>query len=149
VAGIAAGVVLALGGGSLAVVNAIDDNPTSPTTIATPSPGPMAQIGQHNLTADVALTSVAWGTRLDLICHYAPSSASPRTPGYGDSPDSTDSTYALVVRTRDGSVEQVATWRALPGKTMSLTGATAVSRDDIASVEVRAADGRRVLELRG
>ena len=49
----------------------------------------------------------------------------------------------------DGAVEQVATWKALPGKTMHLTGATALDTDHIASVEVRTADGRPVLELTG
>jgi hypothetical protein len=53
------------------------------------------------------------------------------------------------VRDRDGKVEQVATWRALPGKTMHLDAATATSREDIASVEVRTADGQPVLQLKG
>ena len=57
------------------------------------------------------------------------------------------SAYALVVRTRAGGVEQVATWKALPGRTMRLTGATATGRTDITTVEVRTADGRVVLTL--
>ena len=56
-------------------------------------------------------------------------------------------TYGLFVRTRDGRIEQVATWRSLPGKTMQLAAATAVSRKNIASVEVRTADGTSVLKL--
>ena len=45
--------------------------------------------------------------------------------------------------------KQVASWRGLPGKTMHLAAATAVARDDIANVVVRAADGHDVLELKG
>ena len=44
-------------------------------------------------------------------------------------------------------MEQVATWKALPGRTMRLTGATATGRTDITTVEVRTADGRVVLTL--
>jgi hypothetical protein len=99
----------------------------------------MVPVGQRVLKATVALTSVDWGTRLDLTCTYAQID-----DGYGSS---SGWTYALVVRTRDGRLEQVATWRALPGRTMTLSGATAAGRDDITSVEVRAPDGTPVLEL--
>jgi hypothetical protein len=51
------------------------------------------------------------------------------------------------VHTRNGASEQVATWRALPGRTMRLTAATAAGRSDLAWVEVRTADGRPVLKL--
>jgi Putative zinc-finger len=141
-AAVAAVIVLAVGAGSVAVVNGLDDD-AAPS--ASPSAGPTGQamtpVRQHNVVARVALTSVAWGTRLELTCSYA-------SPGheYGGS---TGLTYALVIRSREGDVEQVATWRSLPGKTMSLAGATALRRDDIASVEVRTADGRPVLELLG
>ncbi len=52
-----------------------------------------------------------------------------------------------MLRTRDGGTEQVASWKGLPGKTMHLTGATALTTDEIASVEVLTADGQPVLEL--
>ena len=55
----------------------------------------------------------------------------------------------LFVRTRDGHSEQVGTWRSLEGRTMRLAAATAARREDIASVEVRTADGRTVLKLDG
>ena len=51
------------------------------------------------------------------------------------------------MHTRDGRSEQVATWKSLPGKTMRLAAATATSRADIASVEMRTASGDPVLEL--
>jgi hypothetical protein len=134
----AAAAVLAVGAGSVAVVDAVHDEQPS-STVSTGQP--MTQLGQHDLLADVALTSVPWGTRLDLTCRYAASG--------GEYAESVAAPYSLVVRSREGDVEQVATWNALPGKTMTLAGATAMRRDDIASVEVRDPDGRPVLKLPG
>lgn len=105
--------------------------PTAGRVMQTVVPGP--------LSARLELASVAWGTRLDLVCTYAVS-------GYHDG-QSAASTYALVVHTRDGGTEQVATWRGLPGKTLRLTAATAATREEITSVEVRTLDGNPVLTL--
>ena len=77
----------------------------------------MTSVGSESVTGTLALTSVAWGTRLDLVCTYAPDR---RGATYG-------ATYSMVVHTRDGRVEQVATWKALAGKTMRLPGATSAS----------------------
>jgi anti-sigma factor RsiW len=138
----AAAVAVTVGG--VTIVRAVDDGNPS----ATPSAGvsvssaparPMVPVGTDEMTASLALTSVAWGTRLDLTCDY-------EADGYEEAGGAT---YALVVRTRDGRVEQVATWRGLPGRTMQLDAATATRREDIASVEVRTADGDRVLTLAG
>jgi hypothetical protein len=156
----AAAVALVVGLGSVAVLQVRDGDrapsgapttgPNSAGPSATPGPSPtrtpdgpreraMVPVGQGVLQATVALSSVDWGTRLDLTCRYARVA-----DDYGSA---NGATYALVVRTRDGGVEQVATWRALPGRTMSLSGATAADRADIASVEVRAPDGTPVLRL--
>jgi hypothetical protein len=62
-------------------------------------------------------------------------------------PPATD--YTLFVSTRDGHTEQVGSWHSVGGRTMQLSAATAASRRDIASVEVRTLDGRVVLELTG
>ena len=100
----------------------------------------MSPVGATAVRASVAMTSVPWGTRLDLTCSYATDSG-----GY-DSPVGTTA-YALVVRTRDGGVEQVGTWRPLPGRTMHLSAGTATRRDDITAVEMRTAAGRVVMRL--
>ena len=80
------------------------------------------------------MTSVAWGTRLELTCSYGVGRRGVRACRRS-------ATYAMFVRTREGRVEQVATWRSLPGRTMQLAAATAAARDDIASVEVRTPTG--------
>lgn len=123
---------------SMTVVEVTSEDEPPPTAAART----MTPVDQDRVDASVALTSVAWGTRLDLTCSYD-------QPSGGYRPDAPLPTYTLVVRTQDGAVEQVATWKALPGRTMHLTGATALDTDQIVSVEVRAADGRPVLELIG
>jgi hypothetical protein len=101
----------------------------------------MAPVGGAPVRATVVLTSVAWGTRLDLACTYGEAGERYHLPP--------SVTYGLFVRTRDGRTEQVGTWRSLEGRTMEVTAATAAPRQDIASVEVRTAKGRPVLELTG
>lgn len=137
----AAAAVVAIVGGTVAVVAVTGDD--SPPPAVAPALAPaheMGQIEQTSVWGKLSLTSVGWGTRLDLTCSYeAP------TGGYGQ--DDGPPVYTLVVRTSDGGTEQVASWKGLPGKPVHVTGATALTTDEIASVEVRTADGRPVLEL--
>ena len=55
--------------------------------------------------------------------------------------------YALVVVNRAGQVQQVGTWNAIPGKLIHMSSGTALDAADIASVQVRTASGRTVLNL--
>jgi negative regulator of sigma E activity len=97
----------------------------------------MTQVHQTALSARVAMEEVAWGTRLQVTCTY-------RSQRYGSSalPE-----YALVVRTRGGDEQQVATWRAVDGTPTTVTAATASRPSEIRSVEVRTSDGEPVLRL--
>ena len=101
----------------------------------------MVPVGHAWVPARVhlGLQSRQWGTQLDVACAYTP------RPGRYGTPR--PAVYTLVVHTRDGRTEQVASWRSLPGSTMRLAASTATSRKDIASVEVHTADGRPVLRL--
>lgn len=86
---------------------------------------PMNQVGHDPMTASVALTSVAWGTRVDLTCSY------PRgTVEYEGG------SYALVVHLANGHTERIATWNGLPGKSMHVSGATAAWKNEISSIVV-------------
>jgi len=98
----------------------------------------MRPVGSVPVRASLDLESVTWGTRLNLVCTYAPDRKS--------MPHSV--TYALQVRARDGRSERVGTWRSVDGMTMHLTAGTAVRSQNIASVEVLAPDGTPVLRLR-
>lgn len=142
-----AATVAAVAVGAIAVAGGlgVGGEPTagpSPTAVASRAPGtPMVEVGPTPVRAEVLVAGVAWGTRLDLTCSYA---ADEGDEEYEASPSGE---YALVVRTADGRTEQVATWRGLPGKTMRVSGATATSRADIRTVEMRTADGVVVLRL--
>ena len=140
----AAAVVVATATFTLAGLNDSGDGPsanppaTSSSATGTATGQAMEPVGDPvGVRAMLDLAPVAWGTKLDLVCSYAGEAyAAPEA-------------YSLVVHTRDGHSEQVATWKSLPGKTMRLAAATATSRSDITSVEMRTADGDPVLELTG
>ena len=88
-----------------------------------------AKAGDVPLSADADLVSVGWGTRIDLKCSYE------NEPGY------TPSVYVMTITDAAGQTEPVASWMALPGKTASLTGSTAIRVADIASLDVRSQAG--------
>jgi Putative zinc-finger len=149
----AAAAVAAIAAASVAVFAVVDDDGGSPVADAPASSGPSSAPPEEMTpvhpggedAATVALTSVAWGTRLDVVCRWAGGEEEESDYGHdGPSP-----TYALVVRSTDGDVQQVATWTGLPGKTMKVSGATSLARDDIAAVEIQTADGRPAFELAG
>ncbi len=103
----------------------------------------MEPVGDAPIKATVALTSVGWGTRLDFTCEYDGEGGSD-DPAYRDE---SQPSYAMYVRTSSGSMEQVASWRALPHKVLRIAAATAAERDDITEVEVRSSEGATVLRL--
>lgn len=129
--------------GGLTIGLALDGSSTvsaPPTAITTTAPArPMVAIVPTQAHAEVVVASVAWGTRFDLTCSYPDAEEE-----YAASPTAE---YALVVRTRDGDLDRVATWRGVPG-TMHLSAATATLRSDIESVEVHTIDGAVILRLR-
>jgi len=139
----AAAVLVTVGAAVTVGVNGGGGNPAAnPPVVGTSTPGsrPMTVVHDVGMQGSLALTAVPWGTRLDLTCTYAATPA-----GYGEPPTTT---YSMVVHTRDGRAEQVATWRALPGRTMHLDAATSAAPRSITSVEVRAAHGEPVLRLK-
>lgn len=144
-AGVAAAAAMIVAVGTLSLTGALDGDrtptasPSSSATLITPAGQAMLPVGQASMAANLAFEPVAWGTRLDLTCTY------PLGEDAYESPRA--ATYALVVHTRDGRTEQVATWRSLPGQTMRLAAASSASLEDISSVEVRTAGGEPVLRL--
>ena len=141
---VAAAAVIAVGAVGVATLGDDDGSPS-----AGPSAGPttaaselMQPIGAEPISGWISLTQVGWGTRLDLTCSYA-------EEGGGAYHDDGPPTYTMHVTRTDGSTEQVASWKGLPGKTMHLAAATAADADDVANVEVRDSQGEPVLELHG
>ncbi|WP_417563614.1 zf-HC2 domain-containing protein [Microbacterium sp.] len=94
----------------------------------------LQDVGGAALQASVRLTSVAWGTRIDLDCLYPDG-------GYGGYSESPGGTYELAVVGTDGVVSTVSTWRAEPGRRARVSAGTALPVAGIGSVEIRAADG--------
>jgi hypothetical protein len=138
-AGIAAAAAVAVTvGGVLAF-----DNPGSTPTashrpaVVQPVGRIMTSVSADPMVARVALTSVPWGTKVDLSCSYPRGTHAYEGGG-----------YALVVHTHDGKAQRVATWNGLPGHTMRVTAATSVWKTDISSVEVTTLDGSPVAKLR-
>lgn len=110
--------------------------------IAVPLSGALDDRGAHSvelealldlpLEASVELEPVAWGTRLELECSYE-GDADPASPD--------GLPYVLVLTDRAGNASELSSWRAAPGQTARLTAATALSTDEIASIEIRLDDG--------
>ena len=105
-----------------------------------PAPPPTASVTLRQtvpspLSAEVALTSTDWGTRIDMTCEYAEwAGGSEERRAYG-----------LYVVDKTGQDHLVSTWLAGPGETAHTTGSIDLGVDKLRSVEVRAADGTTVL----
>ena len=89
------------------------------------------------VTASARLVDMAWGTRIDLTCAYDARAYFPDDVG----------SYALVVIDRSGAAQQVATWKALANRKITVMGASSLARQDIATVEIRTLSGRAILRL--
>lgn len=85
------------------------------------------------VVATVALTSVPWGTRLDVVCAYE----GYRTGG-GD--------YTLTVTSDDGTTSTLSWWKVQAGATARLSAGTGLSEADIRSVEIRDGTGNAVVK---
>ena len=124
-----AAAAVVLGIGLLVGVNGYVGTHTQPTTSAQP----MAQVGTKLLTSTISLSSEHWGTFINLKCFcLAP-------------PDSPHDTLAMVVVGRDGSQTRLATWVAEPGHSATPAGSISTPMDQIAAVQVVAAESGQVL----
>jgi len=97
----------------------------------------LAPVGATTMTAALDLTSVAWGTSISMSCDY------PTGEDWGGAYH--PATYTLEITDTDGTVSDVATWSAVPGKSIHVDAATAVPLDHIASVTVLSDTGAPLL----
>lgn len=94
-------------------------------------------VAELPITATATLTSVEWGTRIELDCRYGDAAASDAPEGGWP--------YALYVVDRDGDRSEISSWRANPGKTARLAAGTELALGDIASLEIRSVRSGDVL----
>jgi anti-sigma-K factor RskA len=106
--------------------------PSSPGPSA-PRPLAMSAVGDSPVHATAALSSVAWGTKIDLVCEY-----------YTNPAQQWD--YQLVVVDKRNVAHPAGSWKLVPGKVAHFTGGTALARDQISKVEITVGD-RAVLQL--
>jgi hypothetical protein len=96
----------------------------------------MNKLAPTSFSATVALSSFAWGTRIDMACTYG------QWSGGGDEKPSN---LGMVVIGRDGTHTQIATWLGLSGATALPSGNTTMPKDQIASVQLVSVDSGQVL----
>lgn len=94
---------------------------------------PMAQVHTALLASTVSLSDESWGTLIELRCVCLAPNTAPHDM------------LAMVVVGRDGSRSRLASWVAHPGHTAMPTGSTSMPANQIASVQVVAADSDDVL----
>ncbi|WP_375387548.1 anti-sigma factor family protein [uncultured Amnibacterium sp.] len=98
----------------------------------------LTAVGASHLSADLTVTPVGWGTRIDWSCDY-------RAPGGSSAGGYAPTSYSLVVTTDAGTTSTVATWTSDAGEAKGLVAATAIPVDTIASIDIRVTGTRTPL----
>ncbi len=114
-AGLAAAVLLVLGGWALA-----DRTPPAPDTPDTQAPAAVIDLTGGAASGTAALADKPWGTALTLDATDLPATGP----------------FTLQVVGADGRTQLAATWGRTPNGRAVVAGATSLHRDDIASVRV-------------
>ena len=138
VAGLAAAAVLVVGV-MLTTGGSDSRTPTGPSSSVGGDVLTMSALVKSPVKATLHLDSVSWGTKVGLSCSYSgwdpPPTGGPRRW-----------TYSLVIVPRDGgAVQQVAAWKALADKTITLTGSTDLKPNQIADIQLLNSQGVVIL----
>lgn len=138
VAALAAAAVVVLAVGASGVVLGVMDRAGDDAVVADQAVAPavgMESLGSGWVEGWVSLSEREWGTRIEIDCSYRGGS------------EGEWASYIMVVHGVDGETEQVGSWRAESGGDANVVLATAIAKDDIASLVVRTEDGRSVMRL--
>jgi hypothetical protein len=100
------------------------DSSAAPVAAATATFRAMANPSAAPLHVDAAVTTVGWGTRIDLRCSYDPSVTSG------------EYRYGLVVVDTAGASHDAGSWKATPGRVTKFTGGSSLPVSDIAQIEI-------------
>jgi hypothetical protein len=91
------------------------------------------------ISAQVSMWAVDGGTALSLKCTYENSDYGPTHPA--------QSSFQLYVYSRNGAApQQIGTWKAIPGETLTVPAQTAWPMSNVARVVLRSSDGTPLLE---
>jgi hypothetical protein len=94
------------------------------------------RVNQTRVSATAKFVSHAWGTEIDLHCHYAMN----RPEGYVP--------YNLVVIDRSGQVHHAGSWTLATGGDTEYSASTSVPRSDIKTVQITVdGSGTPILQL--
>ena len=104
------------------------------SSTSTPPANAFQSVVPSPVTATATLVSKAWGTEIDLHCHYS------------DNVDRYEP-YKMVVVDTQGGRHDVGSWTLSPGHEVDFTTGTAVQESDIARVEITRENGSPILQL--
>ena len=130
VAGIAAAVLLVIGGVAVAT-GLLPLGPESPQRVA------FSPVVPSGITAVADVIPVQNGTEIKVECVYAEVN-DPRPGGGHD-------TYSIFVVDRSGNASEIKEWPATPNKQMRPSGITPLEPSQIADLEIRETDTNEVL----
>ncbi|MEO6115453.1 MAG: zf-HC2 domain-containing protein [Pseudolysinimonas sp.] len=122
----------ALVAGAIAIPVSISSAPHPTLTTA------LSQVVSSPLSANVKLTSVGWGTKVEMSCHYRDIDT--------NAPGTTRWDYALWVVQKDGTASELSSWSAANNSTVNLSAGTSVPVSEIAAVQVRSLGGTVLLQ---
>lgn len=116
-------------GAAVAIVALITIGGVAYTASQAPAVASVAMVPnqQHVITASMAVTRKAWGTRFDWTCSYPGSAALYSSPV----------SYDLVVTRKSGAQSIVATWSSIGPHAAGLSASSDIAFEDISSVEIR------------
>jgi anti-sigma-K factor RskA len=97
----------------------------------------LSQVVASPLSAEVKLTTVGWGTKVDMSCSYgAAADGTPRDTTWD---------YSLWVVDASGAASELSSWSAKSDSTVNLMAGTALPVGKIAQVQIRSAEDGTVL----
>lgn len=142
-AAVTAFVAFLIPNGATPVVLGVGPSPSSSVSVSPPSSAGVRHAmtplgGEDRLVADIALTPTTGGTRIDVTCRYLGT----QPPDFhGPAPR-----FTLYLVSRNGAPDQqIGTWTALPGETVTVPAMSWWKTSNIARVELRGANGTPLL----
>lgn len=144
VVAVAAAAAAVVGVGGAAIISSVDDHPAGHPSVSavTSRLFTMKAVNGAPVQATVRLTDKAWGTAIDMRCTYSGDES-----GSGGGWGGGGVQYVLVATDRNGHHQQLATWKALPEKTVKVPTAVAMPRSQLSSVQVTTGSGEVVANL--